>query len=102
MPDGCYNVTYQMRFMVVIGLAVWGQIAMLGIGQICRAIRLVTFIIMIYTIGGTIWWLVIFSRAVWSPQLEACANVALFDPASNYLNVKTPLLNNEAMPTAAA
>ena len=69
MPDGCTNVTYQMRFMVVIGLAVWGQIAMLGIGQVCRAIRFVTFIIMLYTIGGTIWWLVIFSRAVWSPAL---------------------------------
>jgi hypothetical protein len=32
MPEGCFNVTYQMRFMVVVGLAVWGQIAMLAIG----------------------------------------------------------------------
>lgn len=88
-----------MRFMVVIGLAVWGQIAMLGIGQVCRAIRLVTFVIMIYTIGGTIWWLVIFSKAVWSPALDACEAVALTDPASNYLNVTSPLIHNSGMPT---
>jgi hypothetical protein len=57
---------------------------------------------MIYTIGGTIWWLVIFSQAVWSPQLEACANQALIDPNSNYSNVSTPMLHNSRMPTAQA
>ena len=88
--------------MVVIGLAVWGQIAMVGIGQVCRAIRVVTFIIMLYTIGGTIWWLVVFSQAVWSPQLDACEAVALTDPASNYLNITSPLLHNLKMPTAYA
>ena len=88
--------------MVVIGLAVWGQIFMLGVGQVCRAIRLVTFIIMIYTIGGTIWWLVIFSRAVWSPALDACEAVALTDPNSNYLNVSSPMIHNLEMPSYPA
>jgi len=39
---------------------------------------------MLYTIGGTIWWLVIYGKAVWSPAYESCEAVALSDPNGNY------------------
>ncbi len=75
---------------------------MLAIAQICRQIRFVTFLILWYAIGGYLYWIIIYSQAVWSPQFKTCEDFAFTDPMGNYQNVKTPLLHNTKMPSPSA
>ena len=86
------NISYRNRLLCVLGVTIWSQIAFLGLTQICKPLRLLTMIILVYTVLAYIAWLVIFAKMVTGPASKVCTPA--LDTTSNLGVVKHPFFDN--------
>ncbi len=87
------NISYKFRLMCVLGVTIWSQIAFLGLTQICKPLRLLTKIILVYTVACYIVWMIGFGIWMNEESTQTCSPP--LDTTSVYGRAKVPFFNNK-------